>query len=180
LEAASAPLLSWRPCASTDPAVVVRETSLQLTLLAILALAHAGAEQFTPLSPAATREWLARRLNDLHHKVAQDGRRFEKIPLEKQHRVRKRLKRLRYLTELTADLWPQDEMQRYLKRLPAAQDALGRHNDVAVAAAAFRAEAATQPAAWFAAGYLEAHLAVTARAAHKVLGPISEAECFWK
>ncbi len=180
LEAASAPLLSWRPCASTDPAVVVRETSLQITLLAILALAHAGAEQFTPLSPAATREWLARRLNDLHHKVAQAGRRFEKLTLEKQHRVRKRLKRLRYLTELTADLWPQDAVQRYLKRLAAAQDALGHHNDVAVAAAAFRAEAASQPAAWFAAGYLQAHLAVTARAAHKVLDPISEAECFWR
>ena len=94
--------------------------------------------------------------------------------------MRKRLKRLRYLAELTIDLWPQDQVQRYLKRMAAAQDALGHHNDVAVAAAAFRADASTQPASWFAAGYLEAHLAVTARAARKALTRVSQVDCFWK
>jgi len=180
LQAASAPTLSWQARASVDPVQAVHEVSFQLTLVAILALAHAGAERFAPLSPEATRDWLAKRLNDLHHKVAQEGRRFEQLQLDRQHRVRKRLKRLRYLAELTADLWPRDAVQRYLKRMAAAQDALGRHNDVAVAAAAFRADALAHPAAWFAAGYLEAHLAVTARAARKALTRVSQADCFWK
>jgi len=180
LQAASAPTLSWQARASADPVQAVRAVSFQLTLVAILALAHAGAERFAPLSPAATRDWLAKRLNDLHHKVAQDGRRFEKLALEDQHRVRKRLKRLRYLAELTADLWPQDAVRRYLKGMAAAQDALGHHNDVAVAAATFRADAQAHPAAWFAAGYLEAHLAVTARAARKALTKVAQAEGFWK
>lgn len=180
LEAAAAPTLSWKTRESADPVEAVRDPSFQLTLVAILALAHAGAERFAPLSPAATRDWLAQRLNDLHHKVAQDGRRFDQLVLERQHRVRKRLKRLRYLAELTADLWPHDEVQRYLKRTAAAQEALGRHNDVAVAAAAFRADAQAQPASWFAAGYLEAHLAVTARGARKALIRVSEADGFWK
>ena len=180
LEAASAPTLSWQTRACADPVQAVRDTSFQLTLVAILALAHAGADRFAPLSPAATRDWLAQRLNDLHHKVTQDGRRFEQLELSKQHRVRKRLKRLRYLAELTIALWPEDEVKRYLKCTAAAQDALGRHNDVAVAAAAFRADAQMQPASWFAAGYLEAHLAVTARAARKALTQVSQADCFWK
>jgi triphosphatase len=180
LEAASAPLQSWTPHASANPGKAVREMSFQLTLIAIAALAHAGDEQFTPLSPAATREWVARRLSELHHQVARDGRRFEKLALERQHRVRKRLKRLRYLADLTAGLWPEDPLQAYLKRLAAAQDALGRHNDVAVAAAAFRADAPSHPAAWFAAGYLQAHLAVTARAARKALSRIAQTASFWK
>ncbi len=180
LEAAAAPRLSWQTGDSADPVQAVRDAAFQRTLVAILALAHAGDERFAPLSPAATRDWLAQRLNDLHRKVAEGGRRFEQITLDKQHRVRKRLKRLRYLAELTVNLWPQDLVQRYLKRMAAAQDALGHHNDVAVAAAAFRADAATQPASWFAAGYLEAHLAVTARVARKALTRISQVDCFWR
>src|SRR5215471_2066942 len=87
LEAASAPLLAWRARGSVDPAVAVRDTPFQLALLDILQLAHAGDEQFAPLSPSATRDWLSARLIDLHHKVARDGGRFEKLPLERQHRV---------------------------------------------------------------------------------------------
>ena len=180
LQAAHAPLLSWQPRGQTDPVTTVRDGAFQRTLLAILALAHAGDERFAPLSPAATRDWLAQRFNDLHQQVSRDGRRFERLPLARQHRVRKRLKRLRYLAELTTHLWPDEALQRYLKRLAAAQDALGHHNDVAVAAAAFRAEAARQPAAWFSAGYLEAHLAVTARVARKALVKVAQADAFWK
>ena len=148
-------------------------------MLEILQLAHAGDEQFVPLSPPATRDWLAARLADLHHKVLHDGRRFERLPLDRQHRVRKRLKRLRYLAELTAALWPAEDVQRYLKRLTTAQDALGRHNDVAVAATAFRTEAAQQPLAWYAAGYLQAHLDSTARVARKALTQVADAARYW-
>ncbi|HTP71920.1 MAG TPA: CYTH and CHAD domain-containing protein [Burkholderiaceae bacterium] len=179
LQAVSAPLLAWRPRGQADPMATARDPAFQRTLVAILALAHAGDERFAALSPAATRDWLAQRLGGLHRQVTRDGRRFHRLPLERQHRVRKRLKRLRYLAELTLDLWPEDAARRYLKRLGAAQDALGHHNDVAVAAAAFRAEAAERPAAWFAAGYLEAHLAVTARVARKVLVKVAQADEFW-
>jgi hypothetical protein len=71
-------------------------------------------------------------------------------------------------------------VQTYLKRMNAAQDALGHHNDVAVAAAAFKLESREHPAAWFAAGYLQAHLAVTARAARKALLKTLEAKPFWR
>jgi inorganic triphosphatase YgiF len=180
LEAASAPLLAWTAPERVDPVAVVRDATFQVTLVQILALAHGEAAQFAALTPQATRELLARRLDDLQRKVERDGRRFERLPLERQHQVRKRLKRLRYLAELTGSLWPGHAVQAYLKRMNAAQDALGHHNDVAVAAAAFKLDARERPAAWFAAGYLQAHLAVTARAARKALVKTLDAKPFWR
>lgn len=135
---------------------------------------------FADLSPARTRRWLAGRLGRLHRQVARKGRRFDHLPVEEQHRVRKRLKRLRYLAEFTRPLWPGKKERRYLRALEPAQDALGRHNDVAVAAARFRAAAQRDPRAWFAAGYLQAHLAVTARGGRKALAKVREAPPFWK
>jgi CHAD domain-containing protein len=148
-------------------------------LLAILALAHAGDERFAALSHKATLHCVATRLNRLHRQVARDGRHFETLPVEQQHRVRKRLKRLRYVADLTASLWPRKQVRSYLKRLGAAQDALGAHNDVAVAAEAFRNVAPSQPEAWFGAGYLQAHLAVTGRAARQALVKVADGGRFW-
>jgi triphosphatase len=179
LEAVAAPRLTWTPPERVDPVAVVRDTAFQVTLVSILALAHGDPAHFAALTPEATRQGLAKRLDELHRKVDRDGRRFEKLPLEKQHQVRKRLKRLRYLAELTGSLWPGHAVQSYLKRMNAAQDALGHHNDVAVAAAAFHADAREHPAAWFAAGYLQAHLAVTARAARKALVKTLDEKRFW-
>jgi inorganic triphosphatase YgiF len=180
LQSVSAPLLTWTPPERIDPLAVVRDSRFQVTLVAILALAHGDAALFAPLTPQATRALLAETLDGLYRKVERDGRRFERLPLEAQHQVRKRLKRLRYLAELTAPLWPGHEVQVWLKRVNAAQDALGHHNDVAVAAAAFRNEARTQSTAWFAAGYLQARLAVTARAARKELTKTLDEKCFWR
>lgn len=180
LEAASAPLLDWTPPEPIDPVATVRDRAFQATLVAILALAHGEAALFAPSTPQATREMLAQRLAGLQRQVERDGRRFERLPLEQQHRVRKRLKRLRYLAELTASLWPGHALQALLQRMNAAQDALGHHNDVSVAAAAFRAAAGAEPRAWFAAGYLQAHLSVTARAARKALVAAFDAKRVWR
>jgi triphosphatase len=180
LESVSAPLLTWTAPERVDPVAVVRDTTFQVTLVAILALAHGEATLFTPHTQQAARELLAKTLDDLYRKVERDGRRFERLPLETQHQVRKRLKRLRYLAEITASLWPGHAVQTWVKRMNAAQDALGHHNDVAVAGAAFRNEAREHPAAWFAAGFLQAHLAVTARAARKALTKTLDEKCFWR
>ena len=46
-----------------------------------------------------------------------DGRKFEKLATERQHRVRKRLKRLRYLGEFLAPLFGKDDTEAFLARL---------------------------------------------------------------
>lgn len=179
LQAAGAPRLQWQPPAAADPVAVVREPAFQQVLLALQALAHADDAAFADLAPAALRALLAARLGRLHRQVRRDGRRFEQLPEAQQHRLRKRLKRLRYLLDFTAALWPRAPQGSARRLFSAAQDALGLHQDVAVAAAAFRHEMASRPEAGFAAGWLQAHGAVTARAAAQALQPVARLKPYW-
>jgi len=180
LEAAGAPLLDWQPPTPTDPVQAVRAPDFQAALLAVQALAHAGDEAYAALSPKAVRELVAARLRKLHRQVLRAGARFEQLPVEEQHRARKQLKRLRYLADFTAPLWPMRTWQRCRRRLGVAQDALGLHQDVAVAAEAFRLQAETDPRAGFAAGWLQAHQAVTARASAAALVRLKDVPVFWR
>ncbi len=180
LERAGAPLLDWQPPAAADPVVAVRAPAFQTTLLAVQALAHAGDGACAALSHKAVRELVATRLHKLHRQVLRAGGRFEQLPVEAQHHARKQLKRLRYLADFTAPLWPTRAWQRCRRRLGVAQDALGLHQDVAVAAEAFRRQAETDPRAWFAAGWLQAHQAVTARAAAEALVRLNGVPVFWR
>ena len=180
LRAADAPLVASPP-APTPPgraAEALQVPGFAEALAGLQALVHGG-EGFADLPPARTRKLLAARLSRLHRQVVRQGRRFDHLPVEEQHRVRKRLKRLRYLAEFTGPLWAGKAQRRYLRALEPAQDALGLHNDIAVAAGQFRAAAQRDGRAWFAAGYLQAHLAVTARGGRKALDRVGRAAVFW-
>ncbi len=68
-------------------------------------------------------------LASLYEDVKRGAKRFDKLSLALQHRVRKRLKRLRYLAEFAAPLLGAKSVGSYLKRWRKAQDALGENND---------------------------------------------------
>ncbi|QSI34135.1 CHAD domain-containing protein [Variovorax sp. RKNM96] len=140
----------------------------------------------TPMSLSDARRFLRKRLQHLHKQAVRDGKRFESLDTESQHRVRKRLKRLRYLAEFVAPLFADAEgkssssaAERYLKHLRPAQDALGEFNDEAVALALYREATARDGRAWFAVGWFSARHAVHAKACRKALGGIEEAPRFW-
>ncbi|MGJ3702355.1 CHAD domain-containing protein [Variovorax sp. AFSI2.2] len=140
-----------------------------------------------PLDAGDARRYLRKRLQRLHGQIVRDGRRFESLNSEDQHRTRKRLKRLRYLAEfvmpLFADADDKEEKsaaERYLKRLRPAQDALGEFNDEAVAQALYREATARDARAWFAVGWFSARHAAGAKACRKALGEIVKAPRFWK
>ncbi|CAB5689895.1 Uncharacterized conserved protein [Delftia tsuruhatensis] len=189
LQAAGAPLCEWAPpeAPREEAAAAVREPGFVRALAEIQALALApdgkGRGGFAALSASGTRRYLSRRLRRLHRQVLRDGCRFDGLPLEEQHRVRKRLKRLRYLSEFAREcapgLWPAGKGRRFAQALAPAQDALGLHNDIAVASDLFRDEAARDPRAWFAAGYLQAHLASSARAGRRALRALARVPAFW-
>jgi CHAD domain-containing protein len=182
LERAGAPKLGWRSVnTADDPGPIVRADSFQDTLLDLLRWALSEPAWATPKHvPHEARRCLVERLSRLHRQVTRGGEAFEQLPEAEQHQVRKRLKRLRYLAELVCTMWAHKATQRYLRRLSLAQDALGHHNDVTVAAAKFLADAQQDPLSLFAAGYLKAHEAVTARQAHVSLAHVTRARCFWK
>lgn len=179
LEAAGAPLAAWPAPAAEDLRDAVRAPAFQVVLVELLGLSHAPDAQLSDADAPAAHAALRERLARLHAQVARDGRRFATLPLQDQHRVRKRLKRLRYLTELTQPLWPPKAVQAHIAALKPAQDALGHHNDLATAMAAFRALARQDARAWFAAGYLQAQLQQTARAAQQALRGVRKAKRFW-
>lgn len=193
LAAAGAPLTDpGAGAAAEDPAAMLREPGWTLLLLALIGFVQP--REPAGVSPAAEpswavgtdrgavdlRRWVRRRLQRAHKGVVSRADEFAALPIDDQHRVRKRVKRLRYSVEFAAALYPDKAVERYLARLRPAQEALGDYNDVLVAQSLFEARLADDPRAWFALGWLaarrDAQLARSARALHR----LARAEPFWR
>jgi len=128
-------------------------------------------------SPRAT---IARRLDKLHRRLARDAKRFAALSIVERHGVRKRLKRLRYLTELTAPLFGKRAVTRFLEALEPAQDELGRYVDLVVAGRLARdAAEAGDGRAWFNVGWLQAREAGAIRRCSGALRDVAEATVCW-
>ncbi len=157
--------------AAPDPAEILRQPGFSLLLLQSLALSlpadplrSAGADASQPGTKAETLPAAAARLlARTWRQVRRDADGFAGLALEKQHRTRRRLKRLRYLLEgllaLPGELgWPRAALRRWHRRLCRALDALGRYNDLCMADAALTAAtshaSSADPGAWFARGWL--------------------------
>lgn len=156
LMAAGAPLatLADLPSATSIGPTLRAPVQVQ-TWLALLAFAlDTGGEE----SPAgvALKKSAATVLADQHRRVNKAARHFEAMDDEARHQLRKRLKRLRYSTELLASLFAAKKVKKQLEILRPAQEALGHYNDLCVAEALFRHLAETDPRAWFAVGWLVA------------------------
>ena len=163
-----------------DPVQTVRADNFQATLLALLDFALTEKPAEAGAGAADVRDVVARRLRKLHRQVVDDGKRFERLDETSQHRVRKRLKRLRYLTECVAPLFGARAVERYLKRLRPAQEALGAHNDAHVALGLYRQAAESDPKAWFAVGWLQARQGESAVVCQRTLEQVAVARRFWK
>jgi inorganic triphosphatase YgiF len=187
LRAAGAPFidLSVTRDEQLSPSHLVRGTAFQLALLALMEFARAGASPQQEVDGAQAKAdaldaSIAARLSKLHKHVRDAGRRFEALSVDEQHRVRKRLKRLRYLAEFVGPRYERRAVKRYLAALEPAQDALGAHNDTVVALDRYRAAAAANPQAWFAVGWLTARLEVTAASSRRSLKAIKDVKRFWR
>ena len=168
-----------------SPGEAVRAPAFQSALVSLIGFTAATPAEAEPKAHDA-RRILRKRLQRLHKQTVRDGRRFESLDTESQHRVRKRLKRLRYLAEFVAPLFadgdgkPSSAAERYLEHLRPAQDALGEFNDEAVALALYRDATERDARAWFAVGWFSARHAAGAKACRKALGEIEKADAFWK
>lgn len=120
------------------------------------------------------------RLDHLHHRVVSQCRQFAELDAAERHRLRRQLKRLRYLTELCAPLMKQKRVKRFLAAVTPAQDALGSLNDLALATSTYRSLLDGQPQAWFALGWLAAHGVDAAERCVESLLPLAEAKRPWR
>lgn len=179
---AGASKLVWHKSAGAGDATdAVRNQAFQLTLLDILkySLADADPRQAPPRSHRACLRHLEQRLTRLHRQAVHSGKRFAKLPLNKQHQARKRLKRLRYLAEFVAPLESASAVKKYFGVLRSAQDALGLHNDIGVAARHFRADGGPGSESHRSADILDRHARSTGRLAQAALRKLSDASPFW-
>jgi len=164
------------------PRTTVRDPGFQRVLLEVLAcsLQPPPAAIDESGQPPLAKPMLVSHLHALHRRVVRDGRRFAALDADRQHRVRKRLKRLRYLSEFAAPLFSQRRVERFLAAWKDAQDALGDYNDLHIASAAYRAHAAKHPAAWFAVGWLEAGKKRGVKRCARALKAAGKATPFWE
>ena len=158
-------------------AAALRDRGLHQLLLALIGLTLPG----EPTAGAAPLGDTARKgLTRLHKKVRADAARFADLDDEARHRLRKRLKRLRYSLDFVAPLFAAKSVAAYLALLKPAQEALGQCNDVALAEAACMAAGAPSPGDAYLLGWLSARRDVLAGTAAKRLKALSAAPRCWK
>lgn len=160
-----------------DPAACVRAPAAQDFLLDLIAALQEPAEA----EPGGTlQDALAQGLQRWHKQVAADAPRFAELDDMARHRLRKRVKRLRYAVEFAAPLYDAKRVRRYLQPLRALQDRLGALNDVAVGLAAYRTAAAGDAASAFALGWLAAQRERLLAECAPALRDVAAARRFWK
>jgi inorganic triphosphatase YgiF len=197
LHAAGAPLAEPPAKAVEDPAAALREPATQQLWLDLLALTLAPPPTAEGAASGASRDGtradagpsgtasptlpvlLAPPLQRLLRQVRRDARCFAALDDDARHRLRRRIKRLRYALEAGAALWPGRRSARLLRRLQRAQEALGALNDVLVAHAQWRSLAAVDPRSWFAVGWLAARRELLVADCTRPLARLAEAASPW-
>lgn len=159
-----------------DPGALVRGADFQDALLRLLD----RAEELRRQEGEPVRRTLREHLKRLHKQVTREGRRFTRLSQDSQHGVRKRLKRLRYLGEFAAPLFPSKAVERYLACLKPAQDALGQYNDEIMAEELYEELVGADPGARFGAEWLRSRRSGEASKCGKSLRKLEKARPFWK
>jgi triphosphatase len=164
-----------------DSGETVRSPAFQDLLLCLAGLAH-GTGRSAPAehSPARTaRKAIRLHLGKLHSQAIKDGKKFLSLSEERQHRVRKRLKRLKYLAEFSKPLFRARSAEAFIEALKPAQDALGLYNDELVALAAYRKLVGTDKDAWFGIGWFTARRLPNAERCLKQIRAFAKVRPFW-
>ena len=181
IEGAGGPAIEVEHSASAvlDPGSAVRSPAFQDALLGLLGFVHAGASAPAGPDPDQARKMVRARLQKLYSQALKDGKKFLVLEEEQQHSVRKRLKRLRYLSEFVAPLFSPRKTVAFTTALKLPQEALGLYNDELMALQAYRELALTDPRAWFGVGWLSARRNPNAAVCQQALKEFSKIKPFW-
>ncbi|MBV8470299.1 MAG: CHAD domain-containing protein [Burkholderiaceae bacterium] len=170
------------PVASAGPATpLLRQHSAQALLLDMMRLLHAAEPPAG--APARLSAALKKRLRRWHAQVCGDATAFASLDEEARHKLRKRLKRLRYGLQFSAGLFDPLRLKRGLAPIAAAQDLLGEFNDLAVALAERADRVSTGPDAVRSAfewGYLLAQRERLLARAAPVMAALGQSKVPWK
>ena len=185
LLAASGPPVNFAQTAKEipDPATVVRTPVFQDVLLNLIGVAHRSEPQVADKELSgrdAAKKILRARLKKLRSQALKQGEKFTELDETDQHRVRKRLKRLRYVSEFSAPFFKAGKVNDFIDALKPAQDALGLYNDELMALQALRKMATEDPRAWFGVGWLASRRMPNAQQCLNEIQGFSKAQPFWR
>ena len=182
IEAAGGPVVDTQrffDAGLAEPGAVVRTPAFQDAVLGIIGFVHGGMPEDGSPDHNAAKRVLRLRLKKLHAQVVEDGRKFLSLDEGRQHQLRKRLKRLRYLAEFVSPLFPAGKVKKFVTGLKPVQDALGLYNDELMALAVYRALAGKDEKAWFGAGWLAARRQPNALGCQHELEALASVRPFW-
>lgn len=115
-------------------AVLASERFRRLMLsLAAAALGKAWLENATKAAGRPAALLARKRIAKRHAQAVKVGKKIEELDAQSRHKLRIRLKKLRYAVEFFSSLFPKGAVGTYLARLAALQEVLGHMNDAAVA-----------------------------------------------
>ncbi|ASY40406.1 CYTH and CHAD domain-containing protein [Taylorella equigenitalis] len=116
-----------------------------------------------PLTPGTTGESLLiykieRRLSKWYKSIVNHWKTRDKADIENYHDLRKKIKKIRYALNVYENMEGASRLGRVNKRLIEAQEVFGQLNDYATAHVYFSNLVNTHKQAWFAVGWLSAHI----------------------
>ena len=165
-----------------DPGAVVRTPGFQDVLLGLIGFTHKSGSQVSKnkvSGRSVVKKVLRSRLKKLHSQALKKGEKFTGLNETDQHRVRKRLKRLRYLSEFSAPLFKAREVNAFIAALKPTQDALGVYHDELMALQAYRKLAIESQNAWFGIGWLTARIKPNAQLWLNEIETLVKVRPFW-
>ena len=136
----------------------------------------APVEAFTRVDDTPLARRAEKRLGRWHRQLVEAHKQFDTLDEEALHTLRKRIKRQRYAVEFFAPVLARKAMERYLKPLSAIQDRMGELNDLYVARTHYQTLLESDPAAWFALGWLAARIRELKARAEPELGRLAKAD----
>ena len=114
-----------------DPKTLLQSKNFQLFCLSIIELSLI--QEKIPLETRRLKPLLIQELDKLNKDTKKIAPIFMEIADERRHKLRKRLKHLRYTLEFFVDFCDQSKYKGYLRSLAEVLDALGHYNDICVA-----------------------------------------------
>lgn len=182
LERVGAPYVDWsaeRENLPVKPIDAVRANDFQLTLLELIAYTMSTANTDSANSELTAKEATTSILNKLYKKISKASSHFSELAIDEQHDVRKRLKRLRYVSEFVSPMYKTKTTKAFLKYLEPAQEVLGDYNDNIVGHQFYQLKTQSDANAWFAVGYFTAQEEHAALLCAQCLTTVKNAPAFW-
>lgn len=140
------------------PSVVAANPELQTALIDLMGHLVQLGDQWQSNSTESPAEpvkpLLIKRLNDWLKKIGKKGSKFNDLPIDAQHDLRKEVKSLRYCLDFSNDLLAKSNVGGLRKVLELVQEELGDLNDLYTAEMFYEPMTEKQPQAWFAIGWL--------------------------